>query len=185
MWFQEPPTSDRPLYRMPPIAMFSTFIGAVPLGIARHAIDEFTKLADAKTPDLSTAVLADKPTVQDRLGRAHALVAAGRRYLVETLNDVWLRVLAGHAPTMEDRGTLWLAATHAAHSALRAIELLYTGGGASSVYASCPLDRCLRDARTAVQHICTQETNYELAGRQLLGREIIPSVWAIDFRGEG
>jgi alkylation response protein AidB-like acyl-CoA dehydrogenase len=185
MWFQEPAASDRPLYRMPPIAMFSTFIGAVPLGIARHAIDEFTKLADAKVPELSTAVLADKPTVQDRLGRAHALVAAGRCYLVETLNDLWVRVLAGHAPTMEDRGALWLAATHAAHSALRAIDLLYTGGGASSIHASHPLDRCLRDARTAVQHICTQEANYELAGRQLLGREIIPSVWAIDFRGEG
>ena len=118
-------------------------------------------------------------------GALYALVAAGRRYLVGTLDDLWVRVLAGHVPTMEDRGTLWLAATHAGHSALRAIDLLYTGGGASSVYANCPLDRCMRDARTAVQHVCTQEANYELAGRQLLGREIIPSVWAIDFRSEG
>jgi hypothetical protein len=30
MWFQEPPAIDRPLYRMPPVAMFATFIGAVP-----------------------------------------------------------------------------------------------------------------------------------------------------------
>ena len=74
-WFQEPPASDRPLYRMPPVAMFSTFISAVPLGIARHAIDEFVKLADAKKPELSNSSLADKPTAQDRLGRAHALVA--------------------------------------------------------------------------------------------------------------
>jgi indole-3-acetate monooxygenase len=77
---------------------------------------------------------------------------------------------------------LWLAATHAAHSALEAIGLLYTAAGASSVYASSPLDRCLRDARTAVQHICTQELQFELAGRQLLGREVVSSPWIIDER---
>jgi alkylation response protein AidB-like acyl-CoA dehydrogenase len=182
MWFQEPPTIDRPLYRMPPVAMFATFIGAVPLGIARHAIDEFVTMADAKTPQLSPSVLADKAVAQDRLGRAHALVAAGRRYLTETLNDLWVKVQTGDAPTMADRGALWLAATHAAHSALEAIGLLYTAAGASSVYARSPLDRCLRDARTAVQHICTQELHFELAGRQLLGRDVVASPWIIDER---
>jgi alkylation response protein AidB-like acyl-CoA dehydrogenase len=185
MWFQEPPAIDRPLYRMPPVAMFATFIGAVPLGIARHAIDEFVSLADTKTPELSPNLLADKPVVHDRLGRAHVLVAAGRRHLTETLADLWTRVEKGHAPTMADRGALWLAAAHAAHSALEAIGMLYTAAGATSVYATSPLDRCLRDARTAVQHICTQEQHFELAGRHLLGRELIPSAWAIDYRGEG
>jgi indole-3-acetate monooxygenase len=185
LWFQDPPSCDRALYRMPPIAMFATFIGAVPLGIARHAVDEFSTLADAKTPARSTSVLADKPVAQATLGRAHALVAAGRAYLIETLNDLWVRVQASHAPSLADRGALWLAATHAAHSALEAIEMLYTTAGASSVYSSCPLDRCLRDARTAVQHICTQETNFELAGRHLLGRDVISSLWGIDYRGEG
>ena len=88
VWFQELPASDRPLYRMPPVAMFATFIAAVPLGIARHAIDEFVSLAKAKTPLLSTTVLVDKPVAQDRLGRAHALVTAGRRYVTETLDDL-------------------------------------------------------------------------------------------------
>jgi alkylation response protein AidB-like acyl-CoA dehydrogenase len=184
LWFQEPSSINRPLYLMPPVAMFVTFIGAVPLGIARHAIDEFIKLADGKTLPISNTVLADKPVAQDRLGRAHALVAAGRRYLTESLNDLWVRVEGGHAPTMGDRAALWLAATHAGHSALDAIELLYGAAGSSSVYASCPLDRCLRDARTAVQHIGTQESNFELAGRHLLGRAIIPSVCAMDYRGE-
>jgi indole-3-acetate monooxygenase len=85
---------------------------------------------------------------------------------------------------MADRGRLWLAATHAAHSALEAIGLLYTAAGASSIYADSPLDRCLRDARTAVQHICTQELHFELAGRHQLGRDVLSSVWAIDYRGE-
>jgi indole-3-acetate monooxygenase len=184
MWFQELPAINRPLYRMPPIAMFATFIAAVPLGIARHAIDEFIILADGKTLPMSNSVLADKPVAQDRLGRAHALVAAGRRHVTESLNDLWVRVKGGHAPTMGDRSALWLAATHAGHSALQATELLYSTAGSSSVYSGCPLDRCLRDARTAVQHICTQESNFELAGRHLLGRAIAPSICAMDYRRE-
>ena len=35
-----------------------------------------------------------------------------------------------------------------------------------------------------MQHICTQETNYELAGRLLLGREMVPCIWAMDQRNE-
>ncbi len=86
-WFQEPPTVDSPRYRMPPIAMFATFIDAVPLGIARHAIDAFVELAPTKTPVqlaptktpvLSNAVLADHPVTQATLGRARATVGAGR-----------------------------------------------------------------------------------------------------------
>jgi indole-3-acetate monooxygenase len=184
MWFQEPPSCDRALYRMPPIAMFATYIGAVPLGIARHALDEFAQLAVEKTPTLSAGVLADKPVAQATFGRAHALVAAGRTYLIETLNDLWNKVQAAHAPSLADRGALWLAATHAARCALEAIDMLYTSAGASSVYGRCALDRCLRDARTAVQHICTQETNFELAGRLKLRRDAA-SIWGTDYRGEG
>ena len=184
VWFQEPPAVDRPLYHMPPVAMFATFIAAVPLGIARHAIDEFVLLASTKTPTLSPTVLADKPLAHDRLGRAHALVTSSRASLVATLGRLWGQVRSGHQPALAEQGALWLAATHAAHCANEAIELLYTAAGATSVYAASPLDRCLRDARTAVQHVCTQELHYELTGRWLLGREIIPSIWMLDYRGE-
>ena len=184
MWFAEPPACDRPLYRMPTVAMFATFVAAVPLGIARHTLDEFILLAGEKVPVLSTVALADKPQAQDRLGRAYALVAAGRRFLSGTLSDLWRAVQAGRAPTEADRGRLWLAAAHAAHGALEAVELLYTAAGASSVYSRSPLDRCLRDARTAVQHICTQELHYELTGRLLLGRAPGPSPWAVDDRSQ-
>ena len=80
---------------------------------------------------------------------------------------------------------MWLAATHAAHQSVRAIELLYVAAGASSVYRQCALDRCLRDARTATQHICTQEGNYEYAGRLLTGRNALAGPWSMDYRGEG
>ena len=185
VWFQEPPTLGTPLYRMPPVAMFAAFIGAVPLGIARHAIDEFVALAASKTPVLSQTVLADKAVAHSELGKASAAVAAGHAYLRATLAEVWTKVRAGQAPTLADRGALWTAATHAGHTALEAIERLYTAAGASAVYRRCALDRCLRDARTAVQHVCMQQQNYELTGRRLTGRDALASVWGMDYRGEG
>jgi indole-3-acetate monooxygenase len=184
LWFQEPPSERGPLYRMPPVAMFSTFIAAVQLGIARHAIDAFVELATAKIPTMSQIVLADRVTAQATLGRAIALVTSARGYLENALQNLWNRVEAGHAPTLGDRGGLWLASAHAGHTAHAAIDTLYTAAGATAVYATSPLDRCLRDARTALQHVCTQEVHFELAGRLALERDALASVWGLDYRGE-
>jgi len=184
-WFQEPPSDGGPLYRMPPVAMFATFIEAVQLGIARHAIEAFVELAMAKVPTMTQIVLADRPTAQTTLGKAKAMHAAAHAYLEATLLALWKRVQTGHRPTLADRGELWLAATHAGHTAHAAIDVLYTAAGANAVYAASPLDRCLRDARTALQHVCTQEVNFETGGRVAMGRDAMGSVWALDYRGEG
>lgn len=182
LWFQEAPCELGPLYRMPPIAMFATFIGAVPLGIARHAIEAFVALAATKTQARSTAVLADNPSAQAVLGEAQAKVAAGHRHLRHTLREVWAIVDAGGVASLADRGRLWTAATHAGHASLEAVDALYTAAGAAAIFSSSPLDRCLRDARTAVQHVCLQRRNYELAGRQLTERDTRTSPWGIDCR---
>jgi indole-3-acetate monooxygenase len=184
LWFQEPPCEQGPLYRMPPVAMFATFIAAVQLGIARHAIDAFVELATTKIPTMSQVVLADRVTAQASLGRAMALVSSARGCLENALQNLWDQVQAGHAPTLGDRGGLWLAAVHAGHTAHSAIDMLYTAAGATAVYATSPLDRCLRDARTALQHVCTQDVHFELAGRLALERDALASVWGLDYRGE-
>jgi indole-3-acetate monooxygenase len=185
LWFQEPPTEHGPLYRMPPVATFVTFIAAVQLGIARHAIDAFVELATSKRPAMSQTVLADKPTAQLTLGRAQALLGSASAYLEGALQGLWERVQSSHRPTLADRGELWLAAAHAGHSAHTVVDMLYSAAGASAVYAASPLDRCLRDARTALQHVGTQAVNFEIAGRLALDRDILSSMWMVDYRGEG
>jgi alkylation response protein AidB-like acyl-CoA dehydrogenase len=143
------------------------------------------RLATTKVPTLSQTVLADTATAQATLGRAKGLQSSAAVSLERALQGLWNRVEAGHAPTLADRGDLWLASTHAAHSAHAAVDLLYTTAGASAVYGTSPIDRCLRDSRTALQHVCTQEVNFELAGRMALARDARASIWAIDYRGEG
>ena len=50
-----------------------------------------------------------------------------------------------------------------------AVDLVYEAGGGSSIYATRPLERCLRDIRTASQHVSMATANYEIIGRVLLG----------------
>jgi indole-3-acetate monooxygenase len=132
-------------------------------------------------------VLADKPVANTKAGRARAIIKSGHAYVRGCLAEQWAAVRDGHRPTMSDRAELWLASTHAGQTALEAIELLYSAAGADAVYATSALDRCLRDARTAIQHICTQEVNYEVAGRLASGRVdgVMGSHWILDYRGEG
>jgi alkylation response protein AidB-like acyl-CoA dehydrogenase len=183
-WFQEPPRCDGALYRMPPVAMFATFIGGVPLGIARHAVDNFVEMALGKAQIGGANVLADRQVTHANVGRARAMIGAGRAYVESELAHLWARVQAGAAPSVADRGRLWLASTHAAQLAVEAIELVYKTAGSTAVYATSPLDRCLRDARTAAQHVTTQEANFELAGALELQRFGVPNPWVMDYRGE-
>jgi alkylation response protein AidB-like acyl-CoA dehydrogenase len=119
------------------------------------------------------------------VGQAEGLVRAGRAFLTETLRDAWTTVTGGAALSWEQRGLLWLASTQAATQAVQAVELLFTAAGASAVYASTGLERCLRDVRTAAQHICVTPTNFEIAGQLTLGLDVHQSVWSIDDRVDG
>jgi indole-3-acetate monooxygenase len=184
-WFTHAPARPEPHYRLPVIAFFAACIASVPLGIARHALALFTALAGAKTPTWSQSLLREKAAAQLAVGQAEGLVRAGRAFLSETLRDAWATVTSGSTVSWEKRGLLWLASTQAATHAIKAIELLFTAAGASAVYASTGLERCLRDVRTAAQHICVTPTNFEIAGQLALGLDVRQSVWSIDDRGDG
>ncbi|HJQ55670.1 MAG TPA: hypothetical protein VJ890_02110 [Vineibacter sp.] len=62
-----------------------------------------------------------------------------------------------------------LARINAIAAAAQAVDLVYEAGGGSSIYATTPLERCLRDIRTASQHVSMATANYEVVGRVLLG----------------
>ena len=182
--FREPPVEPGPLYALPLIAYGSLCIAAVPLGIARHAIDTLAELAGVKTSSASRTPLREHALAQRDLGRAEALVGAGRAYLYQTLDETWQTVCAGRALSDSQRARLWLAGTHAATCAMEAVDLMFSAGGTTAVYATSPLERCLRDIRTAAQHICVVPDNYLMAGQALLGLDMSPTRLYNDHRGE-
>lgn len=184
MWFSQEPVQPGPLYTLPAMALFAALISSVSLGIARHALEEFKELAGVKRPTWSQNLLRERPVAQVQLGEAEGLLRAGRAFLYETVADAWATATRGDRLSWEQRGLLWLAATQAATQATQAVDLLFRAGGASSVYAVTGLERCLRDIRTAAQHVCVTPTNYENAGRMFFGLEIASTRWAIDSRGD-
>jgi indole-3-acetate monooxygenase len=67
---------------------------------------------------------------------------------------------------------LRLAGTQAANSAAQAVDLMFSAGSSASVYESAGLGRCLRDIRTAGQHIAVIPFNYGMAGQAFLRFEM-------------
>ena len=110
--------------------------------------------------------------LQADLGRAEALVRSGRAFLYDTLGEAWNVASSGKALSVVQRAMLWLAATQATSAATQAVDLMFTAGGSSSVYAGVGLERCLRDIRTAAQHIVVVPSNYEMVGQALLGLDV-------------
>jgi alkylation response protein AidB-like acyl-CoA dehydrogenase len=170
--FREPPAEPGPLYAFPTIALFGTVLAAVPLGIARHAIDILTELSATKIASRSRQVLREDATMQAALGRAEALLRSGRAFLYQTLEDAWRTVSSGRPLGLDQRAIVWLASTHAASSAKEATELAYSAGGSASPYAGTGLERCLRDIHAAAQHATVQPGNYAMAGQALLGADM-------------
>jgi len=184
VWFADPPVERGPLYSLPAIAFFATLIASVSLGIARHALEAFKELAGVKTPTTSQDLLRASPVAQSQLGQAEGLLRAGRAFLFESVLDAWAVARRGEPLSWQQRGLLWLAATQATTQALQAVDLVYRAAGASSVYSSTPLERCLRDIRTASQHLCVVPTNYEVAGQLFLGTGMSATPWNRDNRGD-
>ncbi|MGA3005559.1 MAG: acyl-CoA dehydrogenase family protein [Acetobacteraceae bacterium] len=169
---REPPVEPGPLYALPTIALFSTGLAAVALGIARHAIDILTTLAGTKMASRSRQSLRDDSTLQANLGRAEALLRSGRAFVHDVLGEAWEVANAGRTVTLAQRGALWLASTHAANTAKEATELVFSAGGSASPYTSSGLERCVRDIHAVGQHLLVAAPNYQMVGQALLGVDV-------------
>jgi indole-3-acetate monooxygenase len=167
--FDDAPRVPGLLYRLPCQALLDSPMAAVPLGIARTAIDTLIELAATKRPGRSDQPLAEHLTVQAEVGRAEALYRSGRAFLYDSVAESWADVQAGREIGITQLAVLRLARTHAVQAAVQAIDLMYTAAGGSSVYTNNLLERCFRDAHTVTQHLSMNPANYQVSGRVLLG----------------
>ena len=174
--FRDQPTEAEPLYAMPTIALFATVLAAVPLGIARHAIDLLRDLANTNIASRSRQSLREDDTMQASLGRAEAALRSARSFLYETLGEAWQAAFNGEVSHVAQRASLWLASTHAAVAAKQATELMFDAEGSASPYANAGLERCLRDIHAAGQHVTLAAPNYQMAGQAFLDLDMRASL---------
>jgi alkylation response protein AidB-like acyl-CoA dehydrogenase len=160
-----------PRYKLPLSSRISPGLGAMALGIARSAIEALIELAGGKRQERTSQPLTEDRGAQTRLSQAEALVCSARLFLFDTVEQVWHDVLAGREATVEARAQGRLASWHAVTSACQAVDLVYLTGGATSLYATCPIERAFRDVHAITQHIGVQPRVLETTGRVLFGLE--------------
>ena len=152
-------------YALPAQAWVGPHHSAVITGIARAGIDALIELAVEKTPRGRTSRLCDNPQVQDAIGRADAILNAGRAYRSATITEVWNTIAAGEDTTLEQRARCRLAAVHAADCAREAMDLVYRQGGSTSYRRESRLAECWRDLQVVGQAVTIMPEWYPMGGR--------------------
>jgi indole-3-acetate monooxygenase len=161
-------------YALPSQCWVGPHHSSVITGIARAGIDALIALAIEKTPRGRTFRLCDNPQVQDDVGRADAVLNAGRIYRSATIADLWNTIAAGGETTLEQRARCRLASTYAADSAREAMDLVYRHGGSTSFKRESRLAECWRDLHVVGQTVTVAPEWYPISGRALLGMDTGP-----------
>jgi alkylation response protein AidB-like acyl-CoA dehydrogenase len=155
-------------YGLPAQAWVGPHHSAVITGIAKAGIDALIELAGEKTPRGRTGRLCENPQVQDAVGRADAILNAGRVYCSAMIAELWNTVAAGEDTTLEQRARCRPAAVHAADSAREAMDLMYRHGGSTSFQRESRLAECWRDLHVVGQAVTLAPEWYPTGGRVYL-----------------
>jgi len=157
-------------YALPAPCWVGPHHSAVITGIARAGINALIELAGGKQPrGRPTGLLCDNPQVQDAVGRADAVLNAGRAYRGAMIAELWATVAAGNETTLEQRARCRLASVYAADSAREAMDLVYRHGGSTSFKRESRLAECWRDLHVVGQTVTIAPEWYPIGGRVYLG----------------
>lgn len=162
---EDKPVTTGALYAFPVFGLLSIGIAAVSLGNARAAINDLKDLARAKKPQGSNKTIAQRSTSQTQLAQAEAMLQSSRAFLFETVNKAFDTAEEKGIIDLDIRANVRLAATHAVRSCADVTRSMYELAGGSSVFLSSPLQRRMRDAQVATQHMMVSPQTYELVGR--------------------
>jgi alkylation response protein AidB-like acyl-CoA dehydrogenase len=165
----EPTRRREPLYQFN--GMFFANMHGVALGIARRAIDEVRALAETKTLVPELALMRNVPRVRTALARAEGRLGAARAYTYETLDRVWEALQREGRLSHELRLHLSLSRVNAFETAREVVQGMVDTAGSSSIYASSPFDRLLRDTLTVRTHLAVQERLMERVAALAVGED--------------
>ena len=160
---------DTPLFQFPNFTLLALGIGAVSMGIARAALDEFVDLAQQKKRISSSSTIAERSHTQMQIATAEAKLRSARAFYYDSVEQAGARALAGETVDVDQRRNLRLATTHAVMASAEVVDCTYNLAGGVSVYQSSNLQRHFRDIHVATQHIMVAPSTLETTGRLFLG----------------
>jgi alkylation response protein AidB-like acyl-CoA dehydrogenase len=158
-----------PLYHTPMIPILILAASMPIVGMALRVARDFRDHVASHVRMNAPQGAAQRPAVQMRV--AEAFVEARQAELL--VRDVAAQVMQlRDRATPLDRGRFAASIAHAVHQARRVIQAVAEASGASSHFASHPLQRALRDVNVASCHVVfDRDAQRELYGRLLLGQD--------------
>ena len=158
------------LYKAP-VVSFALHIGAVGVGIARHALADIIALVQTNKKRLyAGSAIADSPLFYHQLAQAETSLRAVRELLMAESRAVWQSSLVGRSPTPSETARVVGSVAWAAQTAASIVDTCYTAGGGTAPYNSSSLQRHLRDIHTLTQHAAVNEAMLARAGAFLIGK---------------
>ena len=147
-----------------------TTMAAVPLGLARRALDEANALILVRKAGFPPRPMAETVQAREAIARAETAYGAARAFLYRSAEDFWSELEAG-TPTVETKGRLALANVNSFRMAAEVTRQLFDLIGANVIFDGSVLERLARDALTLNQHMIIAQPAMETYGAMMLGYE--------------
>jgi alkylation response protein AidB-like acyl-CoA dehydrogenase len=156
------------LYRVPFTVLTELPITAVAVGIARHALDTFAKLAHTKKRYGSDVTLDQDPVVQLQYARTYARWCAEQASLYASAASIWHVAVLGRSPREEELAEVTARCTVGVSELQRLVSDLASLAGMNAVAAGDEFARAVRDLQTLAAHASVSPANLARAGGALL-----------------
>jgi len=146
-------------------AFVSNEVPPLCVGMARRALDDTTELAGRTTRWPGGPTLSERAVFLKELGRAEVRIRAARLAHREAVQVAWATAQEGNVPDNAEQLALTAASVYAVETCADVICDLFRYGGGRVLSLSSPMQRHLRNALAARQHVAVSEEFYEAAGR--------------------
>ena len=161
-----PAARGGPLWRQDGILFVSNEVPPLCVGLARRALDDMTELASGTARFPGGATLAERAVFHKELGRAETKVRAARLVHRDAIAATWEATLAGNASSQAQLAAVAAASVFAVETCAEVVTDLFRYGGGRVLSLSHPMQRHMRNALAARQHVAVSEEFYELVGRE-------------------
>jgi alkylation response protein AidB-like acyl-CoA dehydrogenase len=145
-----------------------TTMAAVPLGLARRALDEAKAMVAQRTGGMPPRPMREMAHVQETFAEAETRYGAARAFLYSAVDAFWAELERG-TPAVETKGRLALANVNCFRMAAEVTRELFDLIGANAVFEGQPLERLVRDALTLNQHMIIARPALASYGAMMLG----------------
>jgi alkylation response protein AidB-like acyl-CoA dehydrogenase len=169
--FADRPWPDGTLWRLPIYTTLLPTLVAVPLGIARGAVDEVSRQArEGRTA--RRGQLTDAPVSMAELAVADARLRAARAGLRAAVGEAHVHAERGEPISRQLQARICLAGMHACDTSVEVTSAAHHLGGGAAAYRGSRLLRALNDVQAARQHLLFSHHHLSELGKLVAGLDV-------------